>query len=525
MRLLHVQNIQLKSFETSDAPPFAILSHTWGENEVTFQDLTSAAAPFPRRGGWAKILGACRKARAARFEWIWIDTCCIDKTSSAELSEAINSMFRYYERSKVCYAYLDDVTTTQAANSGQLQSILRPARWFKRGWTLQELIAPPEVEFCSADWKTFGTRSMLSELISNITRIDRSVLAGEKELVHVSIAQRMSWAAERRTSREEDIAYCLMGIFGVNMPLLYGEGSKAFVRLQEEIVKESEDQSIFVWEYVDLRMMTNKGIFAEHPKAFQTSFNVVPSPSKSEPLSITNRGLRTHAPILKDYNGCQFVLALYCHRIDEEHSDDQSLGIPLQRVSQIQTKFYRDTSQPIQLISATTILQSINLTIESIFVQKFGLAGDLPPLTRSVFLGLYPYSFFSLTEAMYIEKEQSVSRFSEVRKFKNEKITLKTVGSTACFVFSFRRAQWQVSRPDFKVVLLIRPQTGAEVYINSSEETVYKILDQAAEDGFVGDPVRVTEIGGFKVAAREVASATEHSYVVYFSDERLFIDI
>lgn len=164
-------------------------------------------------------------------------SCCIDKSSTAELSEAINSMFRWYRNAAICYAYLEDVTSL---------SHLDQSRWFTRGWTLQELVAPRDVLFYSSDWRLLGSKLELSDQLWKITRIEPEILS-TGVFDHVSIATRMSWAGNRQTTRIEDAAYCLMGIFEVNMPLLYGEGRKSFTRLQEEIMKVSDDQSLFAW--------------------------------------------------------------------------------------------------------------------------------------------------------------------------------------------------------------------------------------------------------------------------------------
>ncbi|KAI8995273.1 hypothetical protein BD414DRAFT_513087 [Trametes punicea] len=187
----------------------------------------------------AKIKGACRIARAHGHELIWIHSCCIDKTSSSELSEAINSMYEWYSKATVRYAYLADVPGflfDAAGSQGQLTDgamllyrdrVLRESKWHMRGWTLQELIAPRYLEA--------------------VTGVDTAILTGLSRLDSVSVARRMSWAAHRQTSRLEDQAYSLMGIFGVYMPTIYGEGSNAFLRLQQEIMKTILDQSIFAW--------------------------------------------------------------------------------------------------------------------------------------------------------------------------------------------------------------------------------------------------------------------------------------
>ncbi|TBU21976.1 hypothetical protein BD311DRAFT_706275 [Dichomitus squalens] len=192
-----------------------------------------------------KIRDACAFARANGFRYIWIDSCCIDKTSSSELSEAINSMFVWYAEAQVCYAFLADVPVGEDHTAAG--SSFRRSRWFTRGWTLQELIAPWDVVFLSCDWTVIGSKNTLSRLVEEITGIDREVLLHEKSLDSVSVAARLSWASKRTTTRAEDQAYSLLGIFDINMPTLYGEGERAFRRLQEEIMRRVPDQSRFAW--------------------------------------------------------------------------------------------------------------------------------------------------------------------------------------------------------------------------------------------------------------------------------------
>jgi hypothetical protein len=195
----------------------------------------------------------------------WIDSCCIDKSSSAELSEAINSMYKWYANAQVCYAYLSDVDVDQ-----NLESALRLSQWFTRGWTLQELLAPRVVEFYDRNWIEIGTKQSLSWLLAEITGIGRGSLSGDK--VHTCIAKKMSWAARRETSRAEDSAYCLMGLFDVNMPLLYGEGAqKAFIRLQTEIMARTTDESIFAWSFPETSFRSYRPLLAEHPSWFKNS--------------------------------------------------------------------------------------------------------------------------------------------------------------------------------------------------------------------------------------------------------------
>ncbi|KAK5651138.1 hypothetical protein OQA88_13232, partial [Cercophora sp. LCS_1] len=194
------------------------------------------------RRGYEKVADACALAVQDGFEYLWIGTCCIDKSSSAELSEAINSMFRWYRDAEVCYAFLSDVDADENPHSEA--SSFRKARWFTCGWTLQELIAPGVVYFYGAGWKQIGSRETLLDLIVDTTRISASYFT-TGDLTRFSAAQKMSWAAERQTTRLEDQAYSLLGLFDINMPLLYGEGERAFQRL-------SKTDSLFTHDGFDI---------------------------------------------------------------------------------------------------------------------------------------------------------------------------------------------------------------------------------------------------------------------------------
>jgi len=201
------------------------------------QDLLKART----KKGFSKVVETCRLAREQGLGYAWIDTCCIDKSSSAELTEAINSMFNWYKASAICFAFLSDLP---ALESEVLENELRQCRWFTRGWTLQELIAPASVEFYDQGWQRRGTKKSLQQELSAITGIDLEILEDSNLLSTIPVARRMSWASNRKTSRVEDRAYSLLGLFDVNVPLIYGEGPKAFIRLQEEIMKQSNDLSL-----------------------------------------------------------------------------------------------------------------------------------------------------------------------------------------------------------------------------------------------------------------------------------------
>ncbi len=246
MRLLNTRTLDLEDFITVDQTPlYAILSHTWGADEVTFKDLRSGRPEeYQQKQGWRKITESARYASSRGWSHIWVDTCCIDKSDITELSEAINSMFHWYERAQVCYAYLADVPPMKSAGKHPWKWSFRSSRWFTRGWTLQELLAPSFLEFLDSDWNLIGSRDEWVDEIERATGIEVKQLANFQQCC---IATKLSWAAHRQTTRVEDRAYSLLGLLGVHMPLIYGEGERAFARLQLELMRSSNDESILVW--------------------------------------------------------------------------------------------------------------------------------------------------------------------------------------------------------------------------------------------------------------------------------------
>ena len=244
MRLLKLNNngeLSLTKDLIGKTPPYGILSHTWGDDdeEVTFQDLKNGLVK--KKVGYKKIQFCAEQATRDGLQYFWVDTCCIDKSNNSELSEAIVSMFRWYRNATRCYVYLADVSVdSQDPASQSFQSwgpAFRKSRWFTRGWTLQELIAPPFVEFFSMEGKLLGDKKSLERQVHEITGIATQALQGNA-LSQFSVIERLSWAESRRTKREEDKAYSLLGMFDVYMPLLYGEGNEnALRRLREEINK------------------------------------------------------------------------------------------------------------------------------------------------------------------------------------------------------------------------------------------------------------------------------------------------
>ena len=272
MRLLHANadgGFSLSRFIGDNIPSYAILSHTWeaDDQEVTLQDLKDGTGINKR--GHRKIKFCGEQAQNDGLEYFWVDSCCIDQSSSAEVSTAINSMFRWYQNAAKCYVYLTDVSTSKRSlfnparwfsenqslsfrpkpeglssfdpKSKPFNSVwkksFRQSRWFTRGWTLQELLAPASVEFFSQEGTLLGDKKSLEFQIQQITGIPDRALQGYP-LSQYSVEKRISWMKTRETTVEEDLVYSLLGIFDIHMSLIYGEGTiKALRRLGEEIEK------------------------------------------------------------------------------------------------------------------------------------------------------------------------------------------------------------------------------------------------------------------------------------------------
>ena len=308
MKLIHTRDLRLCEFVEKRIPPYAILSHTWGnhEDEISYTEFVKReqTRDFDPQ---SKIVKACQLAWSESWEFLWVDTCCIDKTSSADLTESINSMFRWYSDATICYIYLADVRIHARPDEGSYKRF-RESRWFSRGWTLQELLAPSKAIFLDKDWEIIGTKESLCKHLTKITGI------ADYHLFHhesASVAQKMSWASHRTTTRTEDLAYCLLGIFNVNMTLIYGEGENAFRRLQEEIIRNSTDQSIFAWAAESGQ--TWKGMLAKNPLAFRFASRIIPLSSISpSSYTISNAGLNIRLVLLKPKNTALFHAPLAC---------------------------------------------------------------------------------------------------------------------------------------------------------------------------------------------------------------------
>jgi hypothetical protein len=225
-------------------PPYAILSHTWGDDkdEVTFDDIRTGAGKS--KTGYNKIAFCGEQAKKDGLNHFWVDTCCINKANYTELSEAITSMFRWYQNAVKCYVYLSDVLTNNYTGSSTQpgwEVAFRRSRWFTRGWTLQELLAPISVEFFSQNGQALGTKQTLEQMVHEITHIPCLALQGVP-MSQFTVNERLRWAEHRKTKRPEDKAYCLLGIVNIFMPLMYGERENAFKRLRENIDRQSGEK-------------------------------------------------------------------------------------------------------------------------------------------------------------------------------------------------------------------------------------------------------------------------------------------
>ncbi|KAF4962719.1 hypothetical protein FSARC_9280 [Fusarium sarcochroum] len=409
MRLINIHTLQLEFFPGGEVPRYAILSHVWGSDEVTFGDINSVghddALQLDR---YSKLRESCNMTRSLKLDYLWIDTCCIDKSSSAELSEAINSMFRWYAESTVCIAFIEDVAPSPSESEEAKRKAFVDSRWFKRGWTLQELIAPCKVIFYRQNWTRLGDRAELKEDIKFITGICDELLDTthhmadnrQRQLDQISVAEKMYWAAGRETTRPEDAAYCLLGIFDINMPLLYGEGQvKAFKRLQEEIIKSTDDESIYAWRQPRYRVEGQSywGLLADSPSAFDIDHatedlnGLVPKRSKYLSLrlgtstSMTNRGLDLElslTPFPVDKSGTIFLAFLNCEFRRGQTSI--SPAILLQRAAwDKDSNFVRIRPD----ILALSMMNSIILPDELLNVMRKGQAETLQEaIPRQIFV-------------------------------------------------------------------------------------------------------------------------------------------
>lgn len=277
-----------------------------------------ASKSWEKSDSAAKIDGACKTVieyYKGKVVHLWLDTVCIKKQDPAEMSLSINSMYQWYKKAEVCFAYLDDYPTTKVPEFTQ-------SKWFTRGWTLQELVAPRELVFFDKHWREIGDKERLQPSLTSRTKINGNFLLYPQGISRASISQRMSWFSGRNTTVHEDTAYCLLGLFGVNMPLLYGEGKeRAFRRLQEEIMRYSDDHSLFAWKS-ETALERGSGLFAGSPDCFQETgeYEHQPNGANNRPFEMTNKGISIDL-YLHQKPG------FYVASIDCPHGNNYYLGI------------------------------------------------------------------------------------------------------------------------------------------------------------------------------------------------------
>jgi len=413
MWLINTQSLRLEAVGDPNEHAYAILSHTWEDGEVTFQEIADLQKSRTKPG-FAKIEWICQLAHSRCIKYAWVDTCCIDKSSSAELTEAINSMFRWYKNSAVCFVFLSDLPSPTKEDARDEH--FPKCRWFTRGWTLQELIAPTNIELFDQDFKFRGTKLSLQPYLSEITGIPGNVLGDSGLMSTVCVARRMSWASKRHTSRTEDLAYCLFGIFGVNLPLIYGEGEKAFIRLQEAIVADTSDLSLFAWtsEQDD---QVFRGIFARSPSEFLKCGNVHrdTDPTLQIPeFRLTNKGFHIATSLIKSV--VDYQLNLQCLDMEKRKPQklNRTIGIHLLRTAH---GYVRHRASQL----ATITYYANRLTDETpIYISK-ALSRPESQILEATFNHEFTYEFVNTTDYLcYAKKHPAHLWDSLTNSFKTE---------------------------------------------------------------------------------------------------------
>lgn len=420
MRLLDTTTITLTSFlnpkppldgstfaqggRLKPPPEYAILSHVWAQNmdeEVTYGELSSGRQRDCE--GWSKIIKGCEMARRDGIKWFWIDTCCIDKSSKSELDEALGSMHTYYARSTKCYVYLNDVKQMANSIGSRLLSADSPGtptKWFSRGWTLQELLAPgtpckrndgkplkdvsSTMIFFDQNWRMLGdkTDADLADEISRYSRIRPEYIKSPGGHRSASIAMKLSWAADRTTEKPEDRIYSLLGLFNLQMQVYYGEGeANAFRRLQLELIQRSDDQSIFAWIKPSDRG-DPCGMLATSLDDFRDSQDIVRLDIKDKERPIYGmdmeglkfhvfNGLRPMTHVGGRSNNRKETITLACSRTDGEEADRRNVVvIHLERAGNLMQRVSSHTWGPPEKFSVTNDTWWMNPGLRRHFVVR-----------------------------------------------------------------------------------------------------------------------------------------------------------
>ncbi|KAI0842623.1 HET-domain-containing protein [Hypoxylon sp. FL0890] len=508
MRLLHVHTRELEEYSGEFTPPYAILSHTWCKHEVTFQDLSKP--DHKSYQGYAKIDGCCQQAAKDGLDYVWIDTCCIDKSSSAELSEGINSMFQWYKNSAICYVYLSDVLANDDPFS--TPSDFRQSRWFTRGWTLQELLAPMELVFFDTNWDEIQigriTRSLgpargdqissaiqnqehclnrlgLLTLLSDITNIPKRAL-DTGDFSQFCAAARFAWAADRETTRVEDRAYSLLGLLEVNMPLVYGEGNKAFIRLQEEVIKSRDDDSLLAWGYglisKEQPRIHADSVLAQSPFDFRHCHSLqklgTEETSPDVPLTtthsaMTNIGMQLAIPIrIIDSKNGVFIAILRC-LVPGTYAHRNHLVVPLVRTKGgDKNHFSRAPGSPPFLVRREKLFSLIKNSKFLFFLSRVPSLWKLfikRPISTPIYLRgshptpppptTWPKSKARECETMGLHIDEVMSAGYEVASFYPPWITRRPINGN-CLVLRLGS-----SHPARFVVVLLRPKEFSTGYL------------------------------------------------------------
>ncbi|KAE9378240.1 HET-domain-containing protein [Stipitochalara longipes BDJ] len=379
MRLINIKYehaLFFEEFNEPSIPKYAILSHTWEEQEISYAEASTIFStfrvPYFYSAGFEKLkrfAAAAWTLKAPEVDYIWIDTCCIDKSSSAELSEAINSMYRWYHNATHCCVYLADVPPQPEnydipAVRSKFKKTKKQSRWLTRGWTLQELLAPRiGCLFYTMDWQFLNITDEVARAVSEETCIPMEAIRCFRP-ERWSVAQKMSWAARRRTTRIEDRAYSLLGLFNVNMPLIYGEGNSAFRRLQEEILKNSTDQTIFCWAAPGASFSTWRGLLARSPSEFEYSGGFLENKRrKALPFQLTNKGIQMSLKLVPgDLAPGDFVALLQCYR----DGDSKEIGIYVQRTND--DNFIRVAPNLMAIIPQSVVRNQV-ISLETVFAK------------------------------------------------------------------------------------------------------------------------------------------------------------
>ncbi|KAI8627208.1 heterokaryon incompatibility protein-domain-containing protein [Xylariaceae sp. FL1651] len=465
MWLIDTRILELKFVAEVEERSYAILSHTWEDEEFSFQEFRSLDREDLDRNrskkGFGKIAKTCELAYQRGLSYAWVDTCCIDRSSSAELSEAINSMYSYYQNAAFCIAFISDLEPSLDPEV-HFQHHFPNCRWLTRGWTLQELIASPMLAFFDASWTFRGTKSDWKALIAKETGVDEAILEDPQGLPSIPIARRMSWASRRKTTRLEDMAYCLLGIFDINMPLIYGEGRKAFTRLQEEIAKGSCDLSLFAWRQ-EGSSPAYRGILAESPAEFAGSGGLkhrIRNAFLTNEFAITNKGLRIQTALVNVPNVSEDLVwnLGFSYRDDwPSHTSNGWIGLYLAKtpgtfVRARPDEFFQADWQPRYrcISSLMHIRKALTLSDAHFVGQRFQRALKIEPSSMAKSSsGLAPKALWDENRALFLNQGHGINAYLRlafpVPGFHEHRLLIvacSTMDTPFCVIFQQTDPMW-----------------------------------------------------------------------------------